>query len=76
MNSVSTTNDFDRPSGTGALCIGTQALRAWLVQASGLEEAHPRGERPEAAAEVGDPGPEGCLKALIAERSNRIAQWL
>jgi hypothetical protein len=23
--------DFDRPSGTGALCIATQALRAWLL---------------------------------------------
>ena len=25
-----TDNDFDRPSGTGPLCIATQALRAWL----------------------------------------------
>jgi hypothetical protein len=39
MNSVLTTNisgtanDFDRPSGTGALCIATQALRAWLRSA-------------------------------------------
>jgi hypothetical protein len=24
-------NDFDRPSGTGALCIAAQALRAWLL---------------------------------------------
>src|SRR5580700_7329969 len=43
MNSVSTTNisgtdqgtdhDFDRPSGTGAFCIATQVLRAWLLSA-------------------------------------------
>src|ERR1700740_734182 len=37
MSSVSTTNisgtdnDFDRPSGTGSLCISTQALRTWLL---------------------------------------------
>src|SRR5271165_7324888 len=26
-------NDFDRPSGTGPLCIDTKALRAWLLSA-------------------------------------------
>ena len=37
IHSVSTTNicrtdnDFDRPSGTGSLCIATQALRAWIL---------------------------------------------
>src|ERR1700726_562900 len=49
MNSVSTTNisgtdhDFDRPSGTGALCIATQALRAWLLSAcpSGTKAIRP-----------------------------------
>ena len=28
-----TDNDFDRLSGTGSLCIATQALRAWLLSA-------------------------------------------
>ena len=28
-----TDNDFNRPSGTGPLCIDTQALRAWLRSA-------------------------------------------
>jgi hypothetical protein len=28
-----TDNDFDRPSGTGPLCIANQALRAWLLSA-------------------------------------------
>ena len=49
MSSVSTTNicgtdnDFDRPSGTGPLCIATQALRAWLLAAcpSGTKAIHP-----------------------------------
>jgi hypothetical protein len=32
-NTCGTDHDFDRPSGTGALCIATQALRAWLLSA-------------------------------------------
>jgi hypothetical protein len=28
-----TDNDFNRPSGTGPLCIDTQALRTWLLSA-------------------------------------------
>src|SRR5271165_7225105 len=38
-----TDNDFDRPSGTGPLCIATQALRAWLLSAcpSGTKATHP-----------------------------------
>jgi hypothetical protein len=28
-----TDNDFNRPSGTGPLCIATQALRTWLLSA-------------------------------------------
>ena len=30
-NICGTYNDFDRPSGTGSLCIATQALRAWIL---------------------------------------------
>jgi hypothetical protein len=77
---VSTTNvfdhDFDRPSGTGALCIAIQALRAWLlsdcssgtkVKALGL--AWP------------SPGPPSinCISAnfldLRSHRCSRGSQW-
>jgi hypothetical protein len=41
--SPGTENDFDRPSGTGPLCIVTQALCAWLRSAcpSGTKAIHP-----------------------------------
>jgi hypothetical protein len=42
-NICGTDNDFDRPSGTGPLCIATQALRAWLRSAcpSGTKAIRP-----------------------------------
>ncbi len=42
-NICGTDNDFDRPSGTGPLCIATQALRAWLLSAcpSGTKAIRP-----------------------------------
>ena len=38
-----TDNDFDRLSGTGSLCIATQALHAWLLSAcpSGTKAIRP-----------------------------------
>jgi hypothetical protein len=42
-NICGTDNDFDRPSGTGPLCIATRALRAWLRSAcpSGTKAIRP-----------------------------------
>jgi hypothetical protein len=43
LGGIAKQNGINRPSGTGALCIATQALRAWLLSAcpSGTKAIRP-----------------------------------
>ena len=62
-----TDNDFDRPSGTGPLCIDTQALRAWLLSVcpSGTKAIRPSKRHTIILTPMGKPGLNGTKLRLL-----------